>query len=195
MTIKTYRTRELKGYSLHLFIGESNVRTNILFKRGCTLGSTATYTTSNPEIQKALESLSEFGPTFYIEKKVVVDEAAPVVAKKPEVKPEPVIEEEKEVVDILVKDPNLLKLGGEEKHITAVFTDIKGFSTFAETVTPTQLVSFLNRYLTLLSDVILENRGTIDKYEGDAIIAFFGAPISSNEHGRAFSARKKETLR
>lgn len=87
-----------------------------------------------------------------------------------------------EVVDILVKDPNLLKLGGEEKHITAVFTDIKGFSTFAETVTPTQLVSFLNRYLTLLSDVILENRGTIDKYEGDAIIAFFGAPISSNEH-------------
>lgn len=87
-----------------------------------------------------------------------------------------------DVVDILVKDPNLLKLGGEEKHITAVFTDIKGFSTFAETVTPTQLVSFLNRYLTLLSDVILENRGTIDKYEGDAIIAFFGAPISSNEH-------------
>lgn len=77
------------------------MRTNILFKRGCTLGSTATYTTSNPEIQKALESLSEFGPTFYIEKKVVVDEAAPVVAKKPEVKPEPVIEEEKEVVDIL----------------------------------------------------------------------------------------------
>jgi len=87
-----------------------------------------------------------------------------------------------DVVDILVKDPNLLKLGGEEKNITAVFTDIKGFSTFAETVTPTQLVSFLNRYLTLLSDVILENRGTIDKYEGDAIIAFFGAPISSNEH-------------
>ena len=101
MTIKTYRTRELKGYSLHLFIGDNNVRTNILFKRGCTLGSTATYTTSNPEIQKALESLSEFGPTFYIEKKVVVDEDAPVVAKKPEVKPEPVIEEEKEVVDIL----------------------------------------------------------------------------------------------
>jgi hypothetical protein len=100
MTIKTYRTRELKGYSLHLFIGDSNVRTNILFKRGCTLGSTATYTTSNPEIQNALESLSEFGPTFYIEKKVVVEDASPVV-KKPEVKPEPVIEEEKEVVDIL----------------------------------------------------------------------------------------------
>ena len=56
------------------------------------------------------------------------------------------------------------------------------FSTFSEKVTPTQLVSFLNKYLTLLSDIILENRGTIDKYEGDAIIAFFGAPISSDEH-------------
>lgn len=75
------------------------MRTNILFKRGCTLGSTATYTTSNPDIQEALESLNEFGSTFYIEKEVAVDEAAPVV--KPEVKPEPVIEEEKEVVDIL----------------------------------------------------------------------------------------------
>ena len=87
-----------------------------------------------------------------------------------------------DVVDILVKDPNLLKLGGEERNVTAIFTDIKGFSTFSEKVTPTQLVSFLNKYLTLLSDIILENRGTIDKYEGDAIIAFFGAPISSNEH-------------
>lgn len=100
MTIKTYRTRELKGYSLHLFIGDSNVRTNILFKRGCTLGSTATFTTSNPEIQKALESLSEFGPTFYIEKTVEVNQEAPV-AKTPIVEPEPVVEEEKEVVDIL----------------------------------------------------------------------------------------------
>lgn len=87
-----------------------------------------------------------------------------------------------DVVDILVKDPSLLKLGGEERNVTAIFTDIKGFSTFSEKVTPTQLVSFLNKYLTLLSDIILENRGTIDKYEGDAIIAFYGAPISSEEH-------------
>ena len=87
-----------------------------------------------------------------------------------------------DVVDVLVKNPKLLKLGGEERNVTAIFTDIKGFSTFSEKVTPTQLVSFLNKYLTLLSDIILENRGTIDKYEGDAIIAFFGAPISSDEH-------------
>lgn len=87
-----------------------------------------------------------------------------------------------DVVDTLVKDPTLLKLGGEERNVTAIFTDIKGFSTFSEQVSPTQLVSFLNKYLTLLSDIILDNRGTIDKYEGDAIIAFFGAPIPSTDH-------------
>lgn len=99
MTIKTYRTRELKGFSLHLFV-DGNTRTNIVFKRGCTLGSTATYTTSNPKIQEALESLSSFGRDFYVEKKTVVEEAAPVV-EKPKAAPAPAVEEEKEVVDIL----------------------------------------------------------------------------------------------
>ena len=87
-----------------------------------------------------------------------------------------------DVVDILVKDPNLLKLGGEEFNSTAIFTDIEAFSTLSEKLSPSQLVSLLNRYLTLLSDIILENRGTIDKYEGDAIIGFFGAPIASDQH-------------
>lgn len=99
MTIKTYRTRELKGFSLHLFV-DGDTRTNIVFKRGCTLGSTATYTTSNPKIQEALEALSSFGRDFYIEKKTVVEEAAPVV-EKPKAAPAPAVEEEKEVVDIL----------------------------------------------------------------------------------------------
>lgn len=87
-----------------------------------------------------------------------------------------------DVVNILVKDPNLLKLGGEEFNSTAIFTDIEAFSTLSEKLSPSQLVSLLNRYLTLLSDIILENRGTIDKYEGDAIIGFFGAPIASDQH-------------
>lgn len=100
MITKTYRTRVLKGYSLHLFI-DSDVRTNITFKRGCTLGSTATYTTSNPKIQEALESLSEFGPVFYIEKQVVVNENAPVEAKPTEKEKPAPVEEEKEVVDML----------------------------------------------------------------------------------------------
>ena len=70
----------------------------------------------------------------------------------------------------------------KKKNLTAIFTDIKGFSTISERVTPTQLVSFLNKYLTLFSDIILEQQGTIDKYEGDAIVGFFGAPISFEDH-------------
>lgn len=99
MTTKTYRTRELKGYSIHIFVGDNEVRTPICFKSGCTLGSTATYTTSNPDIQKALESLKSFGDTFFIEKVVSTEEEVPAV--KPEVKTEPVKEEEIEVVDML----------------------------------------------------------------------------------------------
>ncbi len=87
-----------------------------------------------------------------------------------------------DVVDEIVNDPAKLKLGGEEKNITAIFTDIRSFSTISEKVTPTELVSFLNQYLSLLSDIILENGGTIDKYEGDAIIAFVGAPVSYEDH-------------
>lgn len=97
MTTKTYRTRELKGFALHLLIdGKIN---HISFRRGCTLGSTATYTTSDPKIQEALESLKSFGPTFYVEKESVINNEAPVV-EKPKAKPEP-IEEEIEVVDVL----------------------------------------------------------------------------------------------
>lgn len=97
MTTKTYRTRELKGFALHLLIdGKMN---HISFRRGCTLGSTATYTTSDPKIQEALESLKAFGPTFYVEKESVINNEAPVV-EKPKAKPEP-IEEEIEVVDVL----------------------------------------------------------------------------------------------
>ena len=87
-----------------------------------------------------------------------------------------------DVVNEIVNDPAKLKLGGEEKNITAIFTDIRSFSTISEKVTPTELVSFLNQYLSLLSDIILENGGTIDKYEGDAIIAFVGAPVSYEDH-------------
>ena len=98
--IKTYRTRELKGLSLHVFV-DGDVRTPIVFKSGCTLGSTATYTTSNPKVQKALESLSSFGVVFYVEKEEKIGENAPtVVAPKAAPAPAPV-EEEKEVVDIL----------------------------------------------------------------------------------------------
>ena len=99
MTIKTYRTRELKGLSLHVFV-DGDKRTPIVFKGGCTLGSTATYTTTDEKIQKAIESLGSFGVTFYLEREDKIGEDEPVV-KTPEVKPETQPEEETEVVDIL----------------------------------------------------------------------------------------------
>jgi len=87
-----------------------------------------------------------------------------------------------DVVNQIVEDPSLLKLGGQEKQITALFTDIKSFSTLSEKVTPEHLVQILNRYLTVMSDIVLEQKGTIDKYIGDAIVSFFGAPIDLPDH-------------
>lgn len=81
------------------------------------------------------------------------------------------------VVEQIVKDPSKLKLGGDEKRMTALFSDIKAFSSFSEMVTPTELVSVLNVYLGSMSDEILAEQGTIDKYIGDSIVSFFGAPI------------------
>ena len=88
----------------------------------------------------------------------------------------------KDFVTQIVNDPSKLKLGGEERELTALFTDIKGFSSFSELVTPSKLISILNDYLGALSDIILQNNGTIDKYIGDSIVSFFGAPINIPDH-------------
>ena len=97
-----------------------------------------------------------------------------------------------DVIKEIVADPGMLKLGGTKKRMTAMFTDIRGFSTVSEKLTPEDLVRLLNRYLTGMSDVILDLKGTIDKYEGDAIIAFFGAPIDLPDHAvRACTAALK----
>jgi adenylate cyclase len=87
-----------------------------------------------------------------------------------------------DVVDQIVQDPGVLKLGGQEKQITALFTDIKSFSTLSEKVTPEHLVEILNKYLTIMSDIVLAEKGTIDKYIGDAIVSFFGAPLDLPDH-------------
>ncbi|MFQ5451399.1 MAG: CHASE2 domain-containing protein [Nitrospinaceae bacterium] len=88
------------------------------------------------------------------------------------------------VVDRLVKNPSLLKLGGERKVLTAFFSDVAGFSTISEKLTPDELVELLNDYLTEMTDILLKYEGTVDKFEGDAIIAFFGAPIPLEDHAR-----------
>jgi len=86
------------------------------------------------------------------------------------------------VVEEIVTDPTRLQLGGIKRHMTAIFTDVRGFTGIAEHLTPEHLVDLLNHYLSTMSDVILEQKGTIDKYEGDAIIAFFGAPLELPDH-------------
>jgi adenylate cyclase len=86
------------------------------------------------------------------------------------------------VVDEIINDPQKLSLGGEERVITILFTDIASFTTISENIEPKKLVSLINEYLTEMTDIILKNDGIIDKYEGDAIMAEFGAPVYYPDH-------------
>ncbi len=86
------------------------------------------------------------------------------------------------VVEELIKDPGKLQLGGELRNISIFFSDVAGFSSISEKLTPPELVSLLNEYLSEMTDIILKYEGTVDKYEGDAIIAFFGAPLAFEDH-------------
>jgi adenylate cyclase len=93
------------------------------------------------------------------------------------------------VIEQIILDPSKLNLGGETREMSAIFTDIQRFSSISEALQkeygeggPRALVNLLNLYLTEMSNVILAHKGTINKYEGDAIIAFFGAPVWTEEH-------------
>ncbi|MBF0187827.1 MAG: adenylate/guanylate cyclase domain-containing protein [Magnetococcales bacterium] len=88
------------------------------------------------------------------------------------------------VVDILVKDPSRLRLGGEQREMTAFFSDVAAFSTISESLKPTELVELLNEYLTAMCDIIATYDGTVDKFEGDAIIGFWGAPLRQDDHAK-----------
>lgn len=88
------------------------------------------------------------------------------------------------VVADLVRDPDKLALGGEERVMTAFFSDIAAFSSFSENMTPTELVLVLNDYLTEMCNIIIGLEGTVDKFEGDAIIAFWGAPAIQEDHAK-----------
>lgn len=97
-----------------------------------------------------------------------------------------------ELIETMYKSGEPPKLGGVSDILTAYFTDIQGFSTFSEKLSATQLVELLNEYLTGMTDILLEEKGTLDKYEGDAIIAFLGAPLKLEDHAiRACSVALK----
>ena len=87
-----------------------------------------------------------------------------------------------DVIEQLMEHPESLELGGVSRRITIFFSDVAGFSTISEKLTPSELVALLNEYLTEMTDIIISHGGTIDKYEGDAIMAFYGAPHPYPDH-------------
>ena len=88
------------------------------------------------------------------------------------------------VIEQLISNPNKLKLGGERREISIFFSDIEGFTSISENLSPEKLTEFLNIYLSKMTDIILNSGGTIDKYEGDAIIAFWNAPAEQSNHAQ-----------
>ena len=87
-----------------------------------------------------------------------------------------------EYIEQVADDPDKLKLGGETKELTIFFSDIRSFSSIAEKMSPQKLVSLLNEYFTAMTDIIMASGGVVDKYIGDAIMAFWGAPIEDKNH-------------
>lgn len=86
------------------------------------------------------------------------------------------------LVDQMIESGEEPKLGGEDTYITAFFSDIVSFSTFSEKLEPKQLVALINEYLTAMTDTINDQGGTLDKFIGDAIVAFYGAPVPLKDH-------------
>ena len=84
----------------------------------------------------------------------------------------------------LTKSPELLKLGGDMRELTVMFTDIRSFTKISENLTPEELIQLMNDFLTPMSDLVMESRGTIDKYMGDAMMAFWNAPLDDPDHAR-----------
>lgn len=84
----------------------------------------------------------------------------------------------------LTENPDKLKLGGEVRDLTVMFTDIRSFTSISERLSPEALIQLMNDFLTPMSALVMENRGTIDKYMGDAMMAFWNAPLDDDAHAR-----------
>ncbi len=86
------------------------------------------------------------------------------------------------VVNQLIENPEMAKLGGARREVTVLFSDIRGFTNFSEKYEPEDVVAILNEYLTTMTDIIFRWEGTLDKFIGDAIVAFWGAPMEQENH-------------
>jgi adenylate cyclase len=87
-----------------------------------------------------------------------------------------------QVVERLIRNPDLVKLGGEKKEMTVLFADAREFTSMAEKLDPTDVVRILNQFHTAVTEVIFKNEGVLDKYMGDAVMSFYGAPIEMEDH-------------
>lgn len=88
------------------------------------------------------------------------------------------------VVEQVLGNPERLQLGGEKKDLTVLFSDIRGFTSISERMSPEGLVKFMNEYLTAMTDIVFQHDGLLDKYIGDAIMAIWGAPMDQPDHPR-----------
>jgi adenylate cyclase len=86
------------------------------------------------------------------------------------------------IVNDLLKNPDKVRLGGEKKNITVFFSDVRDFTSISEKLTPEQLTVCLNKYMTMMTDTLFEHKGTLDKYIGDAMVAYWGAPVDLENH-------------
>lgn len=89
-----------------------------------------------------------------------------------------------ELVDVMAQNPENFSMEGESRELTVLFSDVRGFTTISEGLEPRELSNLMNAFLTPLTEVIYRNQGTIDKYMGDCIMAFWGAPVQDPEHAR-----------
>ncbi|EDZ61870.1 adenylate cyclase [Sulfurimonas gotlandica GD1] len=90
-----------------------------------------------------------------------------------------------DLLDKLIENPEALALGGESKELSILFSDIRGFTTISESMDPVSLITLLNRYFTPMTNAVLDNGGMLDKYIGDAVMAFFNAPVDIKDHADA----------
>lgn len=99
------------------------------------------------------------------------------------------------LVEQIVADPSKIRLGGERRELTVLFSDIRGFSSFSETLEPEVLSEYLNEYFTPMTDLVKGDGGMLDKYIGDAVMAVYGAPIDLNDHAERACKTALDMLR
>jgi len=100
-----------------------------------------------------------------------------------------------QLLEIISRNPDRLKLGGERRTVTVLFSDIRGFTSISERLRPEELVNLLNEFLTPMTDTVLRNGGMLDKYIGDAIMALFNAPVDVDNHADRACASALEMVR